>query len=331
MPADNASWTACEFAPTLPAGDSQRSGRNPEAMSVSDRDLVSVVIPTHNRRERLVRAIASVKRQTWPDVEIIVVDDGSNDGTFDCLKAMAVGDCVLRVIRNEVPRGAAGARNQGIAAASGRWVAFLDDDDLWLPAKLERQVGLLKANSSASAVSCAFFSKAPLRRPRIVRVNPDVTEQEMLKRNCLGGASVCLASAQVLKTIGGFDATLRSRQDWDLWLRLFRAGPILACEEPLAVYNAHLGHRIVNDLSSHYVGRRRTYFKYRRLMDDETRKGHLAALLYCRMVLRRPRLPRSLAMLRRIFGLAGVGGSLMYLKWHASSRLAGRGRRHESS
>jgi glycosyltransferase involved in cell wall biosynthesis len=292
-------------------------------MSAPEQDVVSVVIPTHNRRDRLLKAIASVKRQTWPHVEIVVVDDGSNDGTFARLKDMAACDSALRVIRNETSQGGAGARNQGIAAASGRWIAFLDDDDLWLPAKLEKQLVLLKANESASAASCSFFVRAPLRRRRVVRVNPDVSEQEMLRGNCFGGASVCFTSAGMLKGIGGFDATLRSGQDWDLWLRLSRAGPIVACQEPLALYEAHLGRRIVNDIRSHYSGRRRTYFRYRYRMSVETRKGHRAALIFCRMFLNRPRMQHLMVAVKQIFRLVGIGQSLRFLRWYASARLAG--------
>ena len=117
-------------------------------------ELVSVVIPTRNRRDRLERAIKSAKVQTWPTIEIIVVDDASSDGTQLFLQKRVSEDARVQVVRNEVPRGGGGARNQGVAVARGQYIAFLDDDDTWLPEKLAEQVALMKANPGASAVSC---------------------------------------------------------------------------------------------------------------------------------------------------------------------------------
>lgn len=295
-----------------------------------DRELVSVVVPTRNRRVRLLTALASVKAQTWPDIEIIVVVDGSTDGTFEHLAEMAARDRALRVLRNRSARGAAQARNQGISVASGRWVAFLDDDDWWLPAKLEKQLHLLKHHGGASAVSCSFFVKRPLRGRRLTRVVAGVSEQQMLERNCFGGTSTCLTSARVLHEIGGFDGMLRSRQDWDLWLRLIRYGPILVCDEPLVIQNAHLGRRISNDIPSRYAGRRRAYFMYRRLMTADTRCAHLAALLRCRVLLDQRRMRRGLGTVGRVVRLGRFRSRVAFLRWYASRRLIGRALGHGS-
>jgi glycosyltransferase involved in cell wall biosynthesis len=292
-------------------------------MLASEDALVSVVIPTHNRRDRLVKAIASVKAQTRPCFEVIVVDDASNDGTQDYLRQMAAQDASLRVIRNEVAQGGARARNQGIAVAAGRWIAFLDDDDTWLPAKIERQLALLRANEAASAVSCWYYYKAPYRRQRIMHVSPNFTEQQMLSGNSLGGASVCFTSARVLKEIGGFDPYLRSGQDWELWLRLFYAGPILVCDEPLAVYQSHRGKRITRNVSSLYTGRRRTYFRYRRRMEPATRGVHLAALMYCRISADHAAFWRRVRVFKRIYALVGTAEALKYARWYLWCRAVG--------
>ena len=220
-------------------------------------EQVTVVIPTQNRRDALRDAIASVRAQTWPHVDLVVVDDGSTDGTDRLLSEMAAADPTLRYVRNAVARGGADARNQGIEAATGPWVAFLDDDDTWLPGKLEAQLGALRAVPAAVAASCAYFYSAPLRPERVVRVRTGATLQDMLSTNSLGGASVCLARTETLRAIGGFDGGQRSGQDWDLWLRLFQQGPIVCCDEPLARYRSHRGQRISNDMPSLYAGRRR--------------------------------------------------------------------------
>src|SRR3974377_1332691 len=97
--------------------------------------LVTGITPTYNRAELVLEALASVLAQTWQDFEVIVVDDGSTDSTLAALAAW--GD--IPVLRHPVRLGVAAARNRGMAAAAGEWLAFLDSDDLWLPAKLARQ------------------------------------------------------------------------------------------------------------------------------------------------------------------------------------------------
>src|SRR3954471_3920817 len=104
---------------------------------------VSVVVPTHNRADVVGRAVASVLAQTERDLEVIVVDDASTDGTAQRLAELAKGDDRIRIIANAVALGGGGARNAGIAASRGQWVAFLDDDDEWLPAKLAIQLETL--------------------------------------------------------------------------------------------------------------------------------------------------------------------------------------------
>jgi glycosyltransferase involved in cell wall biosynthesis len=283
-------------------------------------ERVTVVIPTRNRRATLESALASVKAQTWPHLEVVVVDDASSDGTGPMLAAEARTDPMLRVIRNDVPQGAAAARNQGIEAATSGWIAFLDDDDTWLPGKVDAQLRQLEAAPEAVAASCAYFYRAPWRPERIVHVRAGATIQDMLATNSLGGASVCLARTDTLRAIGGFDVRLRSGQDWDLWLRLFQAGPIVCCDEPLARYCSHLGQRISNDMASLYAGRRRAYFRYRSLMSERTRRQNMAALVYCRACAAQVSFGRRLGNLRRVFRLAGPRRGVTYVVWFIRAR-----------
>ncbi len=109
--------------------------------------VVSVVIPTRNRCALLARALGSVLAQTHEELEVIVVDEASTDRTPEVIAAVA--DPRVRLLRHEIARGAAGARNAGVKAARGRWCAFLDDDDLWAPTKLASQLGALEANPGA--------------------------------------------------------------------------------------------------------------------------------------------------------------------------------------
>src|SRR5438105_4312021 len=108
-------------------------------------NLVSVIIPTRNRCERLRLAVRSVQEQTYRDLEIVIVDDASFDDTPSLASALARDDPRIVIVRNEEATGAARARNQGIAAGHGRFVAFLDDDDVWLRRKLDDQMAYLEA------------------------------------------------------------------------------------------------------------------------------------------------------------------------------------------
>ena len=189
-------------------------------MSAIAPDLISVIIPTRNRSERLQRALESARAQRWRNTEIVVVDDASSDGTPALMEKLSAQDDRIRYIRNNVAQGGGGARNTGIAAARGKYVAFLDDDDQWSPDKLGRQHGMLVAHPEATAVSCSFILSAPGSANQTVTLRPPRDLQQLLRTNCLGGASVCFTTLAQLLEIGGFDPVLRSGQDWDLWLKL---------------------------------------------------------------------------------------------------------------
>ena len=122
--------------------------------AVSDLPKVSVVIPTHDRAHLVGRAIRSVLAQTFQDFEIIVVDDCSVDNTKEVVQSLA--DSRIRYLRHEINRGGSAARNTGIGAARGEWIAFLDSDDEWLPKKLEKQLemGYTTDLSNVGAVIC---------------------------------------------------------------------------------------------------------------------------------------------------------------------------------
>jgi glycosyltransferase involved in cell wall biosynthesis len=238
--------------------------------------VVSVVIPTRNRVDLLRGAVKSVMQQSEDNFELIVVDDASSDGTPQYLAALAAADARVRVVRNAVPLGGPQARNSGISSARGRWVAFLDDDDEWLPAKLSRQLQMLAADSSAVACSCHYIHRPDFGRSRVIGVPSVFALQQLLFDNPLGSASLCIGATPVLREIGGFDSRLHSGQDQDLWVRLFARGKVLVCAEPLVRYRSHAGPRISNDFGSQYAGARRFYFKHRAAMDESVRRRRVA-------------------------------------------------------
>lgn len=233
---------------------------------------VSVVMPTRNRAAFLHRAIRSVLEQTETRLELIVVDDASSDETQEIVAQYARTDPRVRGVRNAIAAGGGGARNIGIYSSGSKWVAFIDDDDEWLPEKLERQLALLANNPSAVACSCGFEQHFPSGKVRTIHLQDRPTLQDLLGGSVLGGASMCLCSREVLEGIGGYDTSLRSGQDWDLWTRLREQGEIVVCREVLVRYQAHDGPRISNNMASQYQGARRFYFKHRSKMLKATRR-----------------------------------------------------------
>ncbi len=275
--------------------------------------LVSVVIPTRNRVALLSEAIASAQAQDWPALEIIVIDDASTDRTPAALQAMVAADARLRVIRNVTPGGGSWTRNQGIAAARGRFVAFLDDDDLWVPTKVRRQVELLESTPGANAVSCHFVVSFPNGRDRRVAVRPSRDLQQIIRENHLGGASMCLTTKAALEAVGGFDPSLPSCQDWDLWIKLRVSGDVPVCETPLVVYRPHRGPRITSQLAAAYQGRRRLFRLYHSRMTAATRRSSLGELVFVRRVLMGNRLGARVSGLWQATRLSGVVGGLHFL------------------
>lgn len=199
---------------------------------------VSVVIPTHGRLELLAQSIESVLAQSRPPLEIVVVDDASWPPIEDGLKSIGLSSSVIRVIRVPERRGANHARNLGVRAARGSFVAFQDSDDLWLPDKLERQLRLVEGRAPHNA-----FVYCPVRREledgRVVIFPPDAPPQgdevaRQLRRGNFISTQTVLA-ARTLLLAQPFDESLPRLQDWEAWIRISAGADIAALPIPLAV------------------------------------------------------------------------------------------------
>jgi glycosyltransferase involved in cell wall biosynthesis len=202
---------------------------------------VSVVMGCYNSAATVARSIASVLAQTMADLELIIVDDASPDDTVAIVKA--IPDPRIRIVRNAVNRGIGGAKNAGVEAAQGHYVAFLDSDDTWEPNKLAVQLPRLTEHSSKAPLSFTAFwihragsGKTVLRRPRPTRGWLEATAAG----EHVGLGSTLLASKACFDTVGPFDQALRRLEDWDWILRYFEHwNDIVFVEEPLAhVYNS---------------------------------------------------------------------------------------------
>ncbi|MFL5907144.1 MAG: glycosyltransferase family 2 protein [Solirubrobacterales bacterium] len=199
---------------------------------------VSVVLPTHNRSSMLRQALRCALDQEGVDLEVIVVDDGSTDDTPEVLER--IEDERLRVIRHERPQGVSNARNAAIESATGEWIAFLDDDDLWAPGKLRAQLSECAEQSHSVCFSTVVHLAEGGSVQRIAHVQGDRDmPRELLVNNPVGGPSAALIRADVLERVGGFDVRLSAMADWDLWIRATRTGTVGVADEPLVAYRHH--------------------------------------------------------------------------------------------
>lgn len=279
---------------------------------LSNQPLISVIIPTHNRLSFLKRAIASVEEQTWAEIELIVVDDASNDDTAKYLRTLQPAVKKFHFCINEKSVGGAGARNIGIKESTGKFVAFLDDDDVWYKDKISRQFALFTQTPGCVAISCSYVHFSSFGHKKQINISLPNNLQDLLCYNTLGGTSLLFTSKSMLDQLGGFDELLRSSQDWDLWIRLYQTGKIVAINEPLARYESHIGFRISTNMLSVYNGRRALYHKYKSLMTEHTRKINIAAILFARI---HKEASTNVYLLKRTLFLFRLGGCKIGLKY----------------
>lgn len=264
--------------------------------------LVSVVIPTYNRGSLIARAIASVRRQTYTRLEILVIDDGSSDRTASVVAG--IPDPRIRYVRHERNKGLPAARNTGVRAARGECVAFIDDDDEWREDKLERQV---QALAKYDAVLCTGVANGyPLRvhRRRTVGLRD-------LRRGSFNPSGL-LAKVSVLREIP-FDESLRQGEDWDAFIRIAHRYTIGWLREPLLYYNEGVHDRMTNEakaLSGPALERRAAMLhKHRAFFGERWFRYHLAETLLSYIATRPDRLA-ILRYARRRCGLLAVAAVL---------------------
>jgi glycosyltransferase involved in cell wall biosynthesis len=199
---------------------------------------VSVVIPTYNSARYLEDAVDSVLAQSFKSLEVIVIDDGSNDDTGAVMGRYGAS---VRYI-SQHNQGVAAARNHGIEHSRGRYVAFLDADDIWLPHKIQRQLQALEERPECrlcySEFAVASSDLAPLD---VERLTPSglALEDLLMRGNVIGSPSTVLSERSLLIEVGCFDIGLSQCADWDLWVRIAANTEILFLEECLVTYRKH--------------------------------------------------------------------------------------------
>lgn len=211
--------------------------------------LCSVVIPAYNSEAFLPGCIHSVQAQSLLDLEIQVVDDGSADGTQQCVQRLAEGDARIRYLKQPENMGVAAARNRGVAEASGEWIAFLDSDDLWTPDKLARQLALADRSGAQllyTGARCIDHDGAPLER--MFTVPPQVTFESMLHGNDIVCSSVLVRRELLLQ-----NPMERSdlHEDYITWMRILKTvGQGVGLCEPLVLYRFTVGSKSRGKLRS---------------------------------------------------------------------------------
>jgi glycosyltransferase involved in cell wall biosynthesis len=200
---------------------------------------VSVIVPTRNRQAFLSQTLRSVLWQQALTLEVIVVDDGSTDATLDTIHALA--DARIRVVCHDVSIGGAASRNHGVADASGRWLAFIDDDDLWAPDKLIQQVQEAEALRRDWAYSGAVVINAATEITRVQYPMPATMTVKALRQYDAvpGGGSNVIVRRATLQQTGAFDTRLPILTDWELYIRLAEHGPPACVPQPLVARRLH--------------------------------------------------------------------------------------------
>jgi len=200
---------------------------------------VSVVVPTHNRSRLLALTLRSILWQQDVDLEVIVVDDGSSDDTAAVVAGL--GDARVRLVRHDLPRGVSAARNRGIAEARGEWVGFCDDDDLWSPHKLVRQIAAARTAGAEWVYAGAVFIDDLQRVHGGAPPPPPGALMPLLPcwNPVPGGCSNVIVLHEALRETGPFASEFRTLADWELWLRLAARGAPAWVPRPLVAYRVH--------------------------------------------------------------------------------------------
>ena len=300
-----------------------------------------MIIPTVDRPEFLGAALRSVLSQTVGDFEVLVIDDGSTTDLLPLLQKF--GDDRIRYFRHESRRGEAAARNLGIRRARGAYLAFLDDDDEWLPEKLRLQLALF--SGCPDTVGCVYGGHVTIRArdgqelAREVPAKRGDLSNDLLDRNILGPPSTVMLKRECLERVGLFDESIAFGVDYDLWLRIAQEYHFDFVPDIVARYTIHPG-QMSNDPFVIARGRADIQRKYApRLQRSRERDGrfyfslgrHLASLGYPRQArgafLKSLRLdplrlrvyiflalslasPRSFSILRRLLGRLRGGASV---------------------
>lgn len=287
-------------------------------MNKDGEPLVSVVIAAYRNPDYVHQAVDSVLSQTFTDYEILVVDDASGEDTIAGYR-LPEG---VRLLRHDVRRRTAAARNAGIRASRGRYIALLDQDDLWLPDKLAKQVRLLESRPDMALVFCHCTpvddALSPLASKRKVRRRVRHPLLKLVRGCFIATPSTVLFRRDVAESVGLFDESVIGASDWDFYLRVARSHEFGAIAESLVLYRMHPG-QLHRDEHLMRAAKRRVYDKTLAWAEDgNPRLVRRVRQCYCR-ALRQIAAKQMLEERDTIASLETLGHAIRLWPWNIRS------------
>lgn len=228
---------------------------------------ISCIIATRNRKNLVDRAIQSVLNQTYPCRQLIIIDDASSDNTFDYLKN-TYNNQKIKILKNSTPLGPAATRNIGIEKAFGEYISFIDDDDEWLPEKIERQIILTYKGYEFVTMTRANYmisdrSKCQIYGPKLDKVRL----KDLFRRNVIINVSPLIKTSFMKKV--KFDENLWCGEDYDAWIRLLETGiKTINLNSPLVILHKANETTLNQNRKNKYYGRQQIYMKHKKQMTN---------------------------------------------------------------
>ncbi|WP_277673305.1 glycosyltransferase family 2 protein [Piscibacillus halophilus] len=212
-------------------------------------DLVSVIMPAYNSEKFIKGAIISVLEQTYSNIELVVIDDGSKDNTVEIIQQLSKQDPRIHFIKNEVNLGVSETRNKGIALASGDWIAFLDSDDIWEKSKIEKQMKYANETSAEFLFTgSSYINENGIPYSGIFEIPKQVSYKELLRQNVITCSSVLLKKRFFDKIKMEKD---EMHEDYAVWLRVLKTGVFAhGINEPLLIYRISRNSKSGNKLKT---------------------------------------------------------------------------------
>jgi teichuronic acid biosynthesis glycosyltransferase TuaG len=213
--------------------------------------LISIIMPAFNCEKYIGAAIESVQKQSYPDWELIVVDDCSSDRTPALIEKYAAQDPRIHLLKNAVNQGVGASRNRGVRHASGKWVAFLDSDDLWREDKLEKQIQQLEATPAARLLftGSAFITESGTPMDYILHVPETISRRKLLRQNLVSCSSVLVYRECLLKY--PMSESHEMHEDFAVWLHILEEEAFAyGIDEPLLIYRKSAASKSGNKLKA---------------------------------------------------------------------------------
>lgn len=217
---------------------------------------ISVIIPTYNREDLILKALESINNQTFKDYEILIIDDASTDNTEQVIKNL--NHPKIRYFKLEKNGGQCIARNFGSKHVRGEYIAFLDSDDEWLPRKLELQIGLFEQGSDRLGAVYGYLYQKDVIKDKMSLSDKGYhrgdIHSEMMQGFCPPTPSLFMVKRCAFESVDGFDESLITFVDLDLWLRLSENYDFDYVEEPLIIKYEQIGDQYINNFEKRYNG-----------------------------------------------------------------------------